>query len=75
MWGSFWKRRWQQEGRELGVWGGKWGKREVREKEKGRQHRGLGPNETQDLLRTKAPLQVKALPCRPLELCPALRGG
>ena len=50
-------------------------KREVREKEKGRQHQGLGPNETQDLLRTKAPLQVKALPCRPLELCPALRGG
>ena len=50
-------------------------KREVREKEKGRQHRDLGPNETRDLLRTKAPLQVKALPCRSLEPCPALRRG
>ena len=50
-------------------------KREVREKEKGRQHRDLGPNETRDLLWTKAPLQVKALPCRSLEPCPALRRG
>ena len=36
MWGSFRKRRWQQEGRELGVWGWKW----VGRGKSGRKRRG-----------------------------------
>lgn len=65
MWGSFWKRRWRQkrEGN-LGCGDVVGRKKEVKEKQKGRQHLALGPSEPRDLLQATAPQQVKAQPCR-----------